>query len=409
MTIDLKKVDGITNTDAYHRKIILDLISGRHAIPGGSLLVRALAQGKFEEAELLWDAGHGHTPGGKPLHPGHTLNVIRGNLGGFELNTSLTIETLKPAQIKKVLRIAALFHNAGVEEGDRDEIERSAENAGRALSEAKDIWNVAAEEIGLIRHLILSNNIYGLYLRRSSKMSFQKFQQKLSVAYQNLQKESALITISEAGFRKLMFALWMASVSTSSVVNRETAHLYRPLYQELDTLNYEKLGHLYQLKESIHKGSERVPNFSEVVPGVYRGGMPTEEGLVMLIDLGVKTLISFHRDEILSQAEKLGFEVISIPLDAGKPESFTEEAILDFLKAVLNQEKHPCLMHCVYGADRTGFMSAVYRYAVEGITQQAAIRELTRFKSLESEKLQPGLIERFKELDVEKLRAQLNR
>jgi hypothetical protein len=192
--------------------------------------------------------GHGHTAEGKPVTLlQHTLDVICGNFGGFGLNTSVHCNSLKPAQVKKVLRLVALFHDSGKTDGRKDHIGRSAEIAVKALSTAKDAWGVSDEEIVLIKHIILSNDLYGQYLKGSSKMSMPQLQEQLTIAYSNLQKECDLnITVAE--FRKLMFAFWIADASTLKVVNRDRVDLYKPLFQEADKHDYDKLDGLENIK-----------------------------------------------------------------------------------------------------------------------------------------------------------------
>ena len=54
-----------------------------------------------------------------------------------------------------------------------------------------------------------------------------------------------------------------------------------------------------------------------------------------------------------------------------------EEEIVRFLRVVTNREQTPVLVHCQYGADRTGTLCAVFRVAVQGWRKEEALREMT--------------------------------
>ena len=118
-----------------------------------------------------------------------------------------------------------------------------------------------------------------------------------------------------------------------------------------------------------------VPNLHKVSDQLYRSAQPTAEGMRDLKALGIKTIVnlrSFHsdRDEIGKTA--LGYEPIS--MKAWHPE---EEDIVKFLKIVTDPKRTPVLVHCHYGADRTGTMCAVYRLAIQGWSKQEALKEMT--------------------------------
>ena len=118
-----------------------------------------------------------------------------------------------------------------------------------------------------------------------------------------------------------------------------------------------------------------VPNLHKVSDQLYRSAQPTAEGMRNLKALGIKTIVnlrSLHsdRDEIGKTA--LGYEPIS--MKAWHPE---EEDIVKFLKIVTDPKRTPVLVHCHYGADRTGTMCAVYRLAIQGWSKQEALKEMT--------------------------------
>jgi len=120
---------------------------------------------------------------------------------------------------------------------------------------------------------------------------------------------------------------------------------------------------------------EGVPNLHRVSEGLYRSAQPTAEGMRILKNMGVKTIVnlrSFHsdRDEIGSTG--LAYEPID--MKAWHPE---EKEIVRFLQIVANPKRTPVLVHCQHGADRTGTMSAIYRIAIQGWSKEEAIKEMT--------------------------------
>jgi hypothetical protein len=52
------------------------------------------------------------------------------------------------------------------------------------------------------------------------------------------------------------------------------------------------------------------------------------------------------------------------------------EDAVRFLQIVTDPNRQPVLVHCQYGADRTGAMCAIYRIVVESWTKEEAIREM---------------------------------
>jgi protein tyrosine phosphatase (PTP) superfamily phosphohydrolase (DUF442 family) len=120
---------------------------------------------------------------------------------------------------------------------------------------------------------------------------------------------------------------------------------------------------------------EGVPNFHKVSDNLYRSAQPSAEGMKNLKAMGIKTIVnlrSFHSDRNLTKETGLAYEHIS--MKAWHPE---EEDAVRFLRIVTDLRRTPVLVHCHYGADRTGAMCAVYRVAVEGWDKEEALKEMT--------------------------------
>jgi len=119
---------------------------------------------------------------------------------------------------------------------------------------------------------------------------------------------------------------------------------------------------------------EGVPNFYRVTDQLYRSAQPTEEGMKNLTKYGFETIISLrslHSDREIIGVTGLGYERIIM-----QAWNLEEKDILRFLQLVTNPKRHPVLVHCQHGADRTGTVVAVYRIVVQDWEPQEAIREM---------------------------------
>jgi len=118
-----------------------------------------------------------------------------------------------------------------------------------------------------------------------------------------------------------------------------------------------------------------IPNLHRVSASLYRSAQPTAEGMQNLQQMGIETVVNlraFHSDRNEIGATGLGYE--HIYMKAWHPER-TE--VVRFLQIVVNPKRTPVLVHCLHGADRTGTMCALYRFAVEAWTREEALREMT--------------------------------
>lgn len=118
-----------------------------------------------------------------------------------------------------------------------------------------------------------------------------------------------------------------------------------------------------------------VPNLYQVSDTLYRSAQPTAKGMQNLKANRIKTVVnlrSFHSDRDEIGTTDLGYE--HIHMKAWHPE---REDVVRFLKIAMNTNQTPVLVHCQYGADRTGTMCALYRVVVQGWTKEEAVREMT--------------------------------
>jgi tyrosine-protein phosphatase SIW14 len=121
-----------------------------------------------------------------------------------------------------------------------------------------------------------------------------------------------------------------------------------------------------------------VPNFGEVTPTLYRGGLLSVDGLKALKKVGVNVVVDTHansKHEKL-EVEALGMKYVAIPWHCPWPR---DEVFAKFLKVVHENKGKKIFVHCRLGDDRTGMMVAAYRMAEEGWTAAEAMNEMRSF------------------------------
>ena len=120
-----------------------------------------------------------------------------------------------------------------------------------------------------------------------------------------------------------------------------------------------------------------IPNFSQVAPGLWRGGQPTADGWKHLQSLGVKRAVKLNTEEESSDAAAMapGIEIIPLPITRaeqtiGKPDRATLAA------AIAAMERPGTFVHCEHGEDRTGLVVGAYRVKIQYWTKHAAYQEM---------------------------------
>lgn len=124
-----------------------------------------------------------------------------------------------------------------------------------------------------------------------------------------------------------------------------------------------------------------IPRFSEVSPGIYRGGQPTESrDYDDLRERGIRTIINLRTDHDRlerKKSKKLGMKLIEIGIHPLVPVS--EKDMNQVLRDLANPNLRPIFIHCREGKDRTGLAIGLYRVRYEGWTQQRAYLEMLSF------------------------------
>ncbi len=129
-----------------------------------------------------------------------------------------------------------------------------------------------------------------------------------------------------------------------------------------------------QWAEPLHV--QGLPNLYKVCDNLYRGALPTTEGLQELKKLGVRTVIDLREsDGNQAKMAELGLTYKHIPMTAFRVK---DDNVVQFLRIVGASSQAPMFVHCKRGADRTGLMCAMYRVAFQGWTKDQAIAEMTQ-------------------------------
>lgn len=121
-----------------------------------------------------------------------------------------------------------------------------------------------------------------------------------------------------------------------------------------------------------------VPNFGEVTPTLYRGGLLSSTGLKALAKMGVNIVVDTHADSISEkkEVESLGMKYVAIPWHCPWPR---DEVFAKFLQVLHENKGKKVFVHCRLGDDRTGMMVAAYRMAEEGWSADEAMNEMRTF------------------------------
>jgi protein tyrosine/serine phosphatase len=151
-----------------------------------------------------------------------------------------------------------------------------------------------------------------------------------------------------------------------------------------------------------------VPNFYRVSDDLYRGDEPSPNGMKLLSNMGMRTVVCVRSWAIHGTEDRmkgLGMNYDTIPMVAWKP---TDENIVQFLSIMANRNNRPVFIHCYTGGDRVGLLTAVYRVAFCGWPKSEAKAEMLEGGYGFHEILIKYLVTYFDELDIDALKARAN-
>ena len=121
-----------------------------------------------------------------------------------------------------------------------------------------------------------------------------------------------------------------------------------------------------------------IPNFGQVTPALYRGGLPSAIGMESLKKIGIDVIVDMRGKNKGEQeaAEKLGMQYVAIPSHCPFPH---DGPFAKFLKVIHDNPGKKVFVHCRLGDDRTGMAVAAYRMANEGWSPEEAMNEMKEF------------------------------
>ncbi len=131
----------------------------------------------------------------------------------------------------------------------------------------------------------------------------------------------------------------------------------------------------------VWAAGEDLPNFHNVVPGVYRGAAPTSAGLKKLKQQGIHTIIDLRISprqvkKEKEEAEQLGFQWINLPMGSDPP---TTKQVSTLLATLKRAPQESVFVHCQHGADRTGCMIGIWRETQQGWTFDQTWKEMRKY------------------------------
>ncbi|BBP83391.1 MULTISPECIES: phosphatase domain-containing protein [unclassified Pseudomonas] len=115
-------------------------------------------------------------------------------------------------------------------------------------------------------------------------------------------------------------------------------------------------------------------NLYRMTPQLYRSALPDSGDLPQLQRLGVRTVVSFIKEDDADWLGDAQVQRVSIPLHADRVDDVDVLRVLRVLQRA--EAQGPVLMHCKHGRDRTGLMAAMYRTVVQGWSRADALAEM---------------------------------
>lgn len=121
-------------------------------------------------------------------------------------------------------------------------------------------------------------------------------------------------------------------------------------------------------------------NLEEISPGVWRSNQPDRARLQRYKDMGIKTIVNLRGEDKFAHylfekevCEELGLTLVDAKLWAR--DAPPVRRIVEAFEAVRDAPK-PVVFHCKSGADRTGFIAAMYQMVVDGVPVEEARKQL---------------------------------
>ena len=161
----------------------------------------------------------------------------------------------------------------------------------------------------------------------------------------------------------------------------------------------------YSQESTLTKiASKQFKNLYKINDVLYRSEQPSKKGFKEIELIGVKTILNLRRlRNNKKKAKGFNFNLVHHPI---KTKELNESDILKALKVIQNSEQ-PVLVHCWHGSDRTGTIIAAYRMVIDNWSKKQAIEEFQKENLGYHYNMYPQLLVLLKNLDVTKLKGQL--
>lgn len=138
-------------------------------------------------------------------------------------------------------------------------------------------------------------------------------------------------------------------------------------------------------------------NLAEIAPGVWRSNQPSPKRLRHYKSLGIRSVRSLRgvTQQSYQLLEVAACEALGLSMEniSGVParDIVGSEAVLATVDAIAAAPK-PVVFHCKSGADRTGYIAAVYLIVHEGVPVARAAEQLA-LKHIHFERSQSGILD----------------
>ncbi|WP_305971713.1 MULTISPECIES: tyrosine-protein phosphatase [unclassified Mameliella] len=121
-------------------------------------------------------------------------------------------------------------------------------------------------------------------------------------------------------------------------------------------------------------------NFFQIAPGVYRSNQPTHRRFERYAAMGIRTVVNLRGEDKFAHYlfEKESLEALGMTLIDAKlwaREAAPRKRIVGVIDALRAAER-PMMFHCKSGADRAGFVAAMYLLIFENAPIAAAKKQL---------------------------------
>ena len=156
-------------------------------------------------------------------------------------------------------------------------------------------------------------------------------------------------------------------------------------------------------------GDNNLPNLFQVTPNLFRSGQPTRKGFgAARKNLGIQTVINLRNDrDDGKDAQGLGLNLVYVPMSAWNAADEDNPLLARAIHEVqIATSRGKTLVHCQYGADRTGAVMAVWRIIGQGWSKDAAIAEM-RGGGYHYHELFLHIGAEIRKLNIDKLRQQI--